>query len=358
MKRAKLLLPVEQWPTADRRAWERAVARGDLLDEAGPAARWSEGSKRTVVRGYRRWLGHLTRHDPDALTRDPALRLAPGTVRAYVAALERTMTPAGTYNYVKHLHDAARIMFPALDLAWLREVARQLARLVVRTSKRSRLVSILELQDLADSLMTRADTDPSLDRRQRAILYRDGLIIAFLAARALRRRTLAAITIDRNLVRLGPGYALMFGAIDMKNRQPFETTVPQDLVPKVERYLAVHRPSILGADCHAGLWASAKGCPMSAEAIYARVCRHTHAAFGRSINPHLFRDCLATDIAIHDPAHVRIAAHMLGHADPRTTDRHYNQARAIEAGRRHQRRLLKLRRQLQHQQRPERHKEP
>jgi integrase len=97
---------------------------------------------------------------------------------------------------------------------------------------------------------------------------------------------------------------------------------------------------------------------MSAEAIYARVCRHTHAAFGRSINPHLFRDCLATDIAIHDPAHVRIAAHMLGHADPRTTDRHYNQARAIEAGRRHQRRLLKLRRQLQHQQRPERHKEP
>jgi site-specific recombinase XerD len=358
MRPAKLLLPFERWPEADRGAWQRAIAAGDILDECGPAARWSDGSKRKVLDAYRRWLGHLALTAPNVLGRDPADRITPDAVRAYVAELQATITPAGTHNYVKNLHDAARVMFPRLDVDWLREVARQLARVVVPSSKRSRLVSMLELQDLAVSLMTCAETDPGLDERQRAILYRDGLIIAFLAARAPRRRTLAAITIDRHLLRHGDGYALVFGACDMKNRQPFETTVPRDLVARVERYLAVHRPRIVGADRHAGLWASAKGRPMTAEAIYARVCLHTQTAFGRSINPHLFRDCLATDIAIHDPGHVRIAAHMLGHADLRTTDRHYNQARAIEAGRRHQRGILDLRRQLHHQHRPQHPKEP
>jgi hypothetical protein len=39
----------------------------------------------------------------------------------------------------------------------------------------------------------------------------------------------------------------------------------------------------------------------------------TKRAFGRPINPHLFRDCAATSIAIHDLEHVRIATSILGH---------------------------------------------
>ena len=85
---------------------------------------------------------------------------------------------------------------------------------------------------------------------------------------------------------------------------------------------------------------------MTGEAIYERVCLHTRKAFGHPINPHLFRDCLATEIAIHDPKHVRIAAHILGHSDLRTTDRHYNQAQSIEAARRHQRGVMELRRKM------------
>jgi site-specific recombinase XerD len=349
---------LDRWPAADRCAWQRALSAGDIFEDRGPAARWSQGSKRTVLHAYRRWLGHLAGHDPDSLGHDPAARITQDAVRAYVAALDLTITPAGTYNYVKHLYDAARVMFPERDFAWLREIARRLARLVIPRNKRPRMVSTLELDNLGHALMERADIDPSLDAPQKAILYRDGLIIALLASRALRRRTLAAITIDGTLVRSGAGYMLVFTECDTKSRQPFETTVPQDLVPKVERYLAVHRPRIFGAGQHAGLWASEKGRPMTPEAIYARVCLHTRAAFGRTINPHLFRDCLATDIAIHDPAHVRVAAHMLGHADLRTTERHYNQARALEAGRRHQRRILELRRKLQDHGRPTRRKEP
>ena len=61
------------------------------------------------------------------------------------------------------------------------------------------------------------------------------------------------------------------------------------------------------------------------------VARHTRAAFGRAVNPHLFRDWAATSLAIEDPAHVRIAAQVLGHGAFSTTERHYNLARGQEA---------------------------
>jgi integrase len=63
---------------------------------------------------------------------------------------------------------------------------------------------------------------------------------------------------------------------------------------------------------------------------------------GRSIRT-WFRDCAATSIAIEDPKHVRIASQILGHRSTATTERYYNQARAIDAARRYQDFLLTLR---------------
>ena len=62
------------------------------------------------------------------------------------------------------------------------------------------------------------------------------------------------------------------------------------------------------------------------------------------INPHLFRDCAATTIAIEDPPHVRIASQLLGHRTFSTTEKYYNQARGLEASRIMQNHVLSLRR--------------
>jgi integrase len=70
--------------------------------------------------------------------------------------------------------------------------------------------------------------------------------------------------------------------------------------------------------------------------IAHHIKRHTRAAFGKAVNPHLFRDCAATSIAIVDPVHVRIIAAILGHSTMDTSERYYNQARGLEAGRRYQ----------------------
>jgi integrase len=67
--------------------------------------------------------------------------------------------------------------------------------------------------------------------------------------------------------------------------------------------------------------------------LQLRLVLHTARAFCRPINPHLFRDCVATSIAIHDPKNVRMAATILGHQTFAVTERHYNLARTLEAGR-------------------------
>lgn len=61
--------------------------------------------------------------------------------------------------------------------------------------------------------------------------------------------------------------------------------LPEMLTPAMDAYLKTWRPRICRADTHVGLWASAKGVPMSGEAIYDRVRKHTREAFDHPINP-------------------------------------------------------------------------
>ena len=78
--------------------------------------------------------------------------------------------------------------------------------------------------------------------------------------------------------------------------------------------------------------------------VYEGITGTTKRAFGRSINPHLFRDCAVTSVAVEDPKNIGIAPPILGHTDPRTTEQHYIQAQQIDAGRKLQASLRALRR--------------
>ena len=72
---------------------------------------------------------------------------------------------------------------------------------------------------------------------------------------------------------------------------------------------------------------------MTEMAIYDRIRARTQRAFGTPINPHLFRDAAATTLAIADPAHVRVAAALLGHRTFGTTERYYQHAQSFDAHR-------------------------
>ena len=79
------------------------------------------------------------------------------------------------------------------------------------------------------------------------------------------------------------------------------------------------------------LWPTQRGTTSTDIHIYNIIVAHTRTAFGQPVNPHLFRDAVATTIALDCPEQVRIAARLLGHRSFATTERYYNLARASEA---------------------------
>jgi integrase len=193
-----------------------------------------------------------------------------------------------------------------------------------------------KLVDLGFKLIKSAE---ALNGFNAAITYRDGLLTAFLALIPLRRRNLVDLVLGRTLVREGSTWVVAFDEDDTKTHAAFEIGVPDVLHEPLETYLEKHRPTLMvgsgrwSRPVEGALWVSKDGSPMTQMAIYDRIRARTNEEFGVAINPHLFRDAAATTMAIADPAHVRVAAPLLGHRSFSTTERYYRHARAQKAHR-------------------------
>ena len=328
-------LPFAAWPLADRRLWEHANLAGLPWEDPGAAAHWSDAHRQHVMWAYGRWLRFLEVTDT-LIDLHPAQRVTRERLAMYVHTLGTHLRPRTKYNYVRSLSEALRVMLPAQDWSVLtRLVSRLRQEIHPNPKKRPLLRDSRELYELGVRLMDEAEADGIPGSLRQAIDYRDGLLIAFLAARPLRRRTLLSIRIGEHLSRDGDHWMLHLPAEATKTRRPIEIDLPRDLGPSLDRYLDCYRRRFKAADCHDALWASKNGRAMGGQALYRVITRRTAAAFGRPIHPHLFRDCAATTIAIRDPQHVRAAAQILGHSRLETAHRHYIQAGALEASRVH-----------------------
>jgi hypothetical protein len=335
-RRRGVIVNVAHWPAADRAAWQHAIERAGLFDGVGAAAHWSEGSRKSVTYGYGRWIGFLREAAPESLMLAPQARVTPDQVRFYIDLLHGEVASGAVFDYLKHLYDAIRVMAPDDDWSWLKRAVWRLDQQIVRKPKQHRVVLSHRLVALGVELMDEADLAAERSRLEGPIRYRDGLIVALLALRPLRRRNIAMIRIGKHLQRVGSAYVLVFEPHETKTRRALEYQVPKRLTPYLARYLADIRPRFPGADSHDGLWASAKGRPMTDGAIAARVGVVTRERFGHAVNLHLFRDCAATTMADRAPGEVLEVGGLLGDSDPRTVERHYNQATMLDASRRYQ----------------------
>jgi integrase/recombinase XerD len=340
--------PLQEWPEVDRRLWQAALVPGDLLEEGGSRARYAENTNCGIVYGYGRWLQWADRRGLLDQTDSPGDRITPDRVRAYLADLERHNATQTVINRLVHLSVAAQVMDPNRDWSWLNRMIGPIrARHRPARPKRPRLIATRDLFELGVNLMTAAQrkTTP----RERAIAYRDGLMIAFLAARPLRLANLVDLALDRTLVFRGEQWWIQIPALQTKTKQPIELSWPESLVSALVTYLSCHRPFL--AECHgrwtrpvgSSLWLSTDGSPMTRRAIYDRITKCTLKGLGLALHPHLFRDSAATSIALEDPHHVRIASQLLGHRTLSTTEKYYNQAGNVEASRTMQNYLLSLR---------------
>jgi integrase/recombinase XerD len=337
--------PLDQWPQWDRRQWQSALQPGDPLEPGGNRAERSPFSNRAMVKGYGRWLAWLDSRGLLDAEVAPGDRITPDRVRAYVGHLEAENASGTVIARIIELKVTAVVMDPGRDWSWIYRFASSMRiRHKPARPKRHRLVDITRLLDLGIGLMAEAESETTKLRRFKT--YRDGLMMALLASRPLRLRNLAGLVLDRTLAQRGDEWWIQIPATETKAKDPIEMRWPEMLVPYLQTYLADHRAGIVALRSHRidassqALWLSMHSSPMTDNGIYDLIVARTSEGLGQPINPHLFRDCAVTSVAIGDPAHIGIASRLLGHRTGSTAERYYNQACGVEASRLMQEALL------------------
>jgi len=341
-------MPVGEWPLIDRERWHTGLREGDFLD-GGPRARLRSITNSKVEKGYGRFLTFLLHRDAEAIdvVED---QTSPKVVLDYVEQL-RTFgnSKATLLSRLQELHDALGVIYPEHDWTFIRTVSARIRRTAQsHNGKRARMVSADDLFALDVRLMTASKLQAT--PRLAAIMFRDGLVVAFLALRPIRLKNLAELMIGTTLVRAGDNCRVVLTGAQVKNGAPLEFEWPKALNSKLCQWLATHRPVLIklrsrwARPIANALWVSSHGSPMTKQALYDRIAEVTRMGFGNSINPHLFRDIAATTLAIYDPDHVTIAAPLFGHRSFATTEKYYEQANTIEATCRYQKQVRTRRR--------------
>ena len=149
---------------------------------------------------------------------------------------------------------------------------------------------------------------------RRAIHVRQALMIGFLIARPVRRRTLLCMKVGRHVIPDGGVYRLRFDAHEMKDGRARSFLLPAKLVPVMQAYLDRHRPVLANGNDTGALWLSQYGDPITEDGLSRELPKVTQKHLGVEMRPHAFRHVAATSVAETDPEHVNIIKDILDHA--------------------------------------------
>ena len=336
-------MPVDAWPEVDRAAWQRAFVQRSLLDSARGGTRLAENTRRRLATAYGRWLRWLTDHYPELLALAPAERITHPLMATFAQFLLLSVAASSTAEYLRGVGGAVRLLAPEAELPWLNEMALKAAASGPRPQrKRDQLVPPRDSFAFGLELMEAARSDHSLTDVERAIDFRDGLLIAFLATRPLRRENLMGLTLDVQLFRSEQGYVVEIPAEMTKTNRALEFPLPRTLTPCMDDYLERFRAVLQDQAAELGddeeeatqpVWLSVTGRPMNSDMLYKMVVRRMRDRFNKHQPPHRFRNAAATWIAIEMPEDVFIIREILGQALQRTSERHYQHGGMMEAGR-------------------------
>jgi integrase/recombinase XerD len=334
---SKMQLRFEKWPGDDRQRWEAAFKPGDLFEDDNRGAHLAVSTRKALRGSYAQYLRFISENHKKLFARPPDARINRQLIAEYVTRLRNTNQESSIVISLNHLRFALRLICPDVDWSWLLTITKRIAAAAPRRARKYGLVTIEQLYLLGIELMDNAVADAREKgkiSKAAAMQYRDGLLIVLISMLPVRRRTVTALRIGKQLVRAGDLWALDIPPEDTKGKRALDYPISAELSRRIDVYLQKFRVRLLGADTHDGLWASNKRRPMSANAIYAAVHRRTKKTFGFGVNLHRFRHAAGAFWSIHDPVNVRGVKDLLGHASfDRTKEKHYVMGQSRLAGR-------------------------
>lgn len=329
-------MPLADWPKADRRMWEALAAGDDPLGEPGALAHLRETSRQGLIRWYGRWLEWVYRREPGILALPPMARLTVERLQAWIANLAQ-LAPPTRLTLVNGALQVLREAYPRHDWSTPLRLLQHLrieAQGYQSSRKQGRVISgtvVLEAaMDLCDQKAEVASTP-----LKAAMMRRDGTMIAFLTMLPIRLRALSELMIGQSVL-VSPTQIRISLSEDMtKNGLPWETLVPRPLDGILRSYVRDTRPWLLKqtASQHDALWVTRAGSPMAYKGLQKRIRVITKRELGIELSAHLFRDIAVTTLVRESPEHARLTRPLLAHSSYGIVERHYNQAKAIEAGR-------------------------
>jgi integrase/recombinase XerD len=322
------------WPVADQRAWTEACRPGGRLTRGGGAAHLKPVTRLDLARRYGLFLEFLVRTGRLTLETSASRLINLENVTSFIADLKSRVSSVSVHGAIAKLRRMGELLDPQWDSAWLRDIEQGLAWDMRPAAKFHRIVDSDRIVEAGQRLMQKAEDSPQLPPRRRAMLYRNGQMIALLALCPIRLKNFAALELGTSLRKIGDRWVIALAACDTKSGRIDERLVPEDLCPALDRYLGAHRnPAREGESM---LWIGRTGKPLAYGSVERSITETARSELGIAINPHLFRDCAASTayrLAGNVPG---LAAALLQHTDSRVTERHYNRAKnssfAVEFG--------------------------
>ncbi len=249
-------LPPQEWPEADRMAWEEACRPGLRLRAGGAAGGYAEASREDFARQYGAFLGFLQRVGRLQLRLHAAALVTPENVEVYVAELQGRLSSVTVWNSVYKLRRAAELMCPAADFGWLAEIEKDLALVAQPRSKLDRLVFSDRLAEAGLRLIGEAHGIG--DRFKRAVGIRSGLMLAVLALCPMRLKNFAELQLGSTFKNIEGSWWITIPKSQTKTRRtPEERRLPAFVIPHVQVYLNEAREALLAPDAEINaLWIS------------------------------------------------------------------------------------------------------
>ena len=334
---SRLNLPFDAWPPADKEMWENLFVTGDLFDDQGAFGHVRSATEKFASQAYGRWLSFVARTDPAALGSDPVVRATSARLTDWLeeiselAASSQEIFFSGVLRILKAANSTA-------DWSWHNRMLKILRSRVkaspVGQRKIGRILSSSALVAAGLDLATRRADQASTPLKQMKD-RRDGAMIVLLALMPMRCRAFVGLQLESSFLQEGTGYRVSLSEHMTKTGQCWEAQVPEIAADLMSSYLAEIRPAFLKShgQGHKTLWVTDKGGPYATNYFGRRIRDITLKTLGVPISPHFFRDSAATTLVHTSPENALLARALLAHQSYQTTERHYLQARAVEAGR-------------------------
>jgi site-specific recombinase XerD len=315
--------PLNQWPDLDRTTWIRHCTPGDPFDDPRYGATLRAPTLSFISRGYGHWLAFLASRGWLDPLQPPLQRVTRGRLRAYFRALRA----AGYADYTiiarfSGLAAALKILAPGQDVSWIRRPDGVTIAALLPKKKRALMVP--------DSGVLFQWAVEMMDAAASPRDYRDGLLLAVLAARGRRLRSMALLRPGQELIWRGERYRIELTPEQVKTNKPDRFNLPAQLTPYIRHYLTVVRPALLGGQVHDALWINLRGEPWSPECMAQRIRLLSRQRFGESFGPHRFRHAIATSATLRDPDYPGLAVGVLG-ISGQVLEEHYNRAGQSQA---------------------------